>query len=510
MKNWLCLMLRYGLYVLIGVVWAAGFGVFAEDGTDGEVDVRRLKSKVLQNQGVTEAEKIKAVYAIRKAGGRQAEVALLDLAVEAKSARVLKAVVGCLGEFSTESVKLRLASMATDVSVGAYALSQLERMTSDKDGVILKQVLATVGERAALLSPKTIREAIALFAARRYEPAKQFLTEMTNHDDHSVRRAAIKAIGFVGKAEDTGALWRVLDDTLAGRTERAAAARSLGRFGDAEDAKKLLVLADSMRRTVKSKDSTRLLVRDLLASRASILARVVSREHTSLKDVSVEEVAGGVVVKFDTPKECAGVLVRVRDGKKTIAHGFVIGSEARIALTAGLHIVDLYQVMPRSRKGFQEDIAFLSQLARPEMVLETFGPIVLEGVQAKDASAGKCSIINTLKPQALDDYAEKLHKNELASGALDLVLLQSRYFFWPSPQEPLRADPLVPTGPLSRRGGKLYCDAGYLYWHGLGSLTTALKKGSAEEVIVLGQLCRLWDGKHYTFLSLCIWPVDDR
>lgn len=236
--------------------------------------MEKLKHIALRAADGDVGEKLQAVYAIRDVGGKQAEVALLDLLGKVTPRRVGQAVIDCLAQFGGEAVRQRLAGMGTDVSLGAYALNRLEGICSAKDVGVFQSVLIAVRRNADTLPAKNLAAAIHLFGVHAYKPAGSFVQEMAAHSSEVVRMAALLALGRVGTDKAKKRVWGILGDGKANWSLRSRAAHTLGELGGPEDAHRLGNLAQSIRQRVKPDSSEFLLVRDTLAARARILARV--------------------------------------------------------------------------------------------------------------------------------------------------------------------------------------------------------------------------------------------
>lgn len=169
--------------------------------------------------------------------------------------------------------------------------------------------------------------------------------------------------------------------------------------------------------------------------------------------------------------------------------------------------MELRSVGSRFAKAFQRDLLLLMQVSSPERVLAAGEPVVLENLKPKEAPAQTLAIENAVAPQDIDEYLQHLRKTGLPKEATGLVVLKGRFVLWPGEHDSrLRMDVALPSRPLARRGAKLYGSKGFIYWHSVGDVGQLPRQGDARHVVVVGQLCREWEGS-YVLLSLGAWPA---
>ena len=460
-------------------------------------DIEKLKQVALQPGIGTTGDKVRAVGAIRDMGGKQA---LLDLVGKVEPREVKKAVIDCLSQMGGEEVKRRLADLATNAEVGAYAVDSLGRLLTAKDEAVLAQLLARVKGNVSALPARNTAAVLRLFGQAAYRQSAAFVRQAAEAGDAAIQRNAVEALGRVGEAKDVVTLWAMLEKSKD-RSLREAIVASIGALGSAGDAKQLRELVDSIHSTEKQGTPPFLLARSAVAARAAILARVTTQPvGATIKLAHATPVAGAAVLGLTLPKGCAGLLVAVGQEKRVLAQGLVRGETVRLELPEGSYTITVRPLLLRHGRSLGSCMGIASLLYDPEGLLQLGPAVVLEKIQAKRPVAKGVVITNAERAQDLDDRAKQIQLSKTGAGP---ILLRGKLARWP------RADvrgvaKAIPTNPLFRRGWKLYSEKTYVYADWLDEPQSGM---SGKQVCVLGQVCRQWDGVSYSFVILASWPA---
>jgi hypothetical protein len=192
-------------------------------------------------------------------------------------------------------------------------------------------------------------------------------------------------------------------------------------------------------------------------------------------------------------------------GGKVECRAFVRTDSIVVSLPNGTFDIALNGTGTRTREIF---VGYYLGLVGPEGVSSVDEPVLVKGITVREGSATGVRVQSAEEAQALAAVVAEAKKLSATRPCSQVLVLRARMAGWGQTSTEIK--PLLKTVPLSRRPLSLLEKEHYVFAEHLGLRERGLPVFAKPlpEMVVVGFLCRRWDGS-YAIAVLDFWPVRD-